>query len=73
MTCLHAMNRIIRIVQEHRARAEDMHKDADTASPDELRDTDEWDASENDIVLRDIESVVDVYCATTEKGRRKKR
>ena len=72
MTCLHAMNRIIRLVQDHRKRAEAEHKDADMMNESELRGLDEWDATENDTVLRDIESVVDLYCTTTKDRRKKK-
>lgn len=73
MTCQNAMTRIIRLVQEHRTRVEAEHKDADTMSESELRDLDEWDASENDTVLRDIESVVDLYCTTAKDGGKKKK
>lgn len=73
MTCQHALNRIIRLVQEHRTRTAAEHKDADTMSESELRYLDEWDAMENDTVLRDIESVVDTYCTTTKNGRGKKK
>lgn len=72
MTCQHALNRIIRLVQEHRKRAEAEHKDADTMTESELRGLDEWDVTENETVLRDIESVVDLYCTTTKDGRKRK-
>lgn len=72
MTCQHALNRIIRLVQEHRTRAAAEHKNADTMNESELRGLDEWDATENDTALRGIESVVDTYCATTKDGRKRK-
>ena len=64
MTAEHAIDRIVQIIRKHRTRADAAHKDADSMGTAELRGLDEWDASENDSVLRDVESVVDAYCTT---------
>ena len=70
MTAEHAIGRIVQIIRKHRTRAEAAHEDSDEMGPAELRGLDEWDASENDSVLRDVESVVDAYCATMNNERR---
>ena len=64
MTAEHAIDRIVQIIRKHRTRAEAAHEDADATGPSELRGLDEWDADENDSVLRDVESAVDAYCTT---------
>lgn len=72
MTADNAMKRITRIVQEHRKRVDDEHREAENAGPDELRDLDEWDADENDTVLRDVEAVVALYCAKSKRRGKNK-
>ena len=62
MTAEHAIDRIVKIIGKRRTRAEAAHEDADAMGPAELRGLDEWDASENDSVIRDVESVSDAYC-----------
>ena len=64
MTAKHAIDRIVKIIGNHRTRAEEEHEAADAMGPAELRGLDEWDASENDSVIRDVESVIDAYCTT---------
>ena len=64
MTAERAIDRIVKIIGKHRTRAEAAHEDADAMGPAELRGLDEWDASENDSVIRDVESVSDAYCTT---------
>ena len=64
MTAEHAIDRIVQIIRKHRTRAEAAHEDADAPGPAEPRGLDEWDASENDSVIRDVESVSDAYCTT---------
>ena len=64
MTAEHAIDLIVQIIRNHRTRAAAAHEDADAMGPAELRGLDERDASENDSVIRDVESVVDAYCTT---------
>lgn len=64
MTAEHAIDRIVKIIGNHRTRAEAAHEDSDEMGPAKLRGLDEWDASENDSVIRDVESVVNAYCTT---------
>ena len=70
MTAEHAIDRIVQIIRKHRTRAEAAHKDADAMGTSELRGLDEWDASENESVIRDVESAVDAYCTTLNNDRR---
>ena len=70
MTAEHAIDWIVQIIRKHRTRAEAAHEDADAMGTAELRGLDEWDASENESVIRDVESVVDAYCATMNNERR---
>ena len=62
MTAEHAIDRIVQIIRNHRTRAEAEHSGSDAMGPAELRGLDEWDASENESVIRDVESVADAYC-----------
>ena len=64
MTAEHAIDRIVQIIRKHRTRTEAAHEDADATGPAELRGLDEWDADENESVIRDVESVVVAYCTT---------
>lgn len=64
MTAEHAIDRIVQIIRKHLTRAEAEHDDSDEMGPAELRGLDERDASENESVIRDVESVVDAYCTT---------